>query len=61
MEAGVDMGALKMIWLNGAPPQRFNYQQRVGRTGRRGQKFSYSICGMTNNSHDLYFSKTTMN
>jgi DEAD/DEAH box helicase domain-containing protein len=55
MEAGVDMGALKMIWLNGAPPQRFNYQQRVGRTGRRGQKFSYSICGMTNNSHDLYF------
>ena len=44
-----------MIWFNGAPPQRFNYQQRVGRTGRRGQKFSYSICGMTNNSHDLYF------
>ena len=39
MEAGVDMGALKMIWLNGAPPQRFNYQQRVGRTEEEDRNF----------------------
>lgn len=55
MEAGVDIGSLKLVWLNGAPPERFNYQQRVGRTGRRGQKFSYSLTALQNNSHDIYY------
>ena len=55
MEAGVDIGSLKLVWLNSAPPERFNYQQRVGRTGRRGQKFSYALTAMQNNTHDIFY------
>ena len=59
MEAGVDIGALSIVLLGNVPPQRFNYQQRVGRAGRRGEPVASSLTLCRLRTHDdHYFSNT---
>lgn len=55
MEAGVDIGALQSTVMGNMPPQRFNYQQRVGRAGRAGQPFSFAVTLGRDRSHDDYY------
>jgi len=55
MEVGVDIGALEAVFQANMPPQRFNYQQRVGRAGRRGQAFSSALTVCRSRSHDLHY------
>ena len=55
MEAGVDIGSLLAVLMANVPPRRFNYQQRVGRAGRRGDPLSVALTVARERSHDHYY------
>lgn len=55
MEAGVDIGSLRSVVMSNMPPQRFNYQQRVGRAGRRQDPFSFAVTLCRDRTHDEYY------
>lgn len=55
MEAGVDIGSLRAVMMANMPPMRFNYQQRVGRAGRRDDPLALALTVCRGRSHDDYY------
>jgi hypothetical protein len=55
MEAGVDIGPLSLVVMANMPPTRFNYQQRVGRAGRRDNRLAVALTVCRGRSHDEHY------
>ena len=55
MEAGVDIGSLAIVLMANMPPTRFNYQQRVGRAGRRSAPVALALTVCRGRSHDEHY------
>ena len=55
MEVGVDIGALNAVMMANMPPMQFNYQQRVGRAGRRKDPLAIALTVCRGRSHDDYY------
>lgn len=53
-ELGVDLGDLDTIFLRNVPPESFNYDQRVGRAGRRRGRAGFAVTFCKRGPHDLY-------